>query len=45
MVYGLSYGEIDYLLAAIHVAGESTERRVDADVLLREVEPTTMKMP
>ena len=39
MVYGLSYGEIDYLLAAIHVAGESTERRVDADVLLREVEP------
>ena len=37
MVYGLSYGQIMYLLAAIHLAGGSTETQVDAAAVREEV--------
>jgi hypothetical protein len=37
MVYGLNYGQIMYLLAAIHLAGESTATQVDATAVREEV--------
>ena len=36
-MYGLNYGQILYLLAAIHLAGESTETQVDAAAVREEV--------
>jgi hypothetical protein len=37
MVYGLTYGQIMYLLAAIHLAGGSTATQVDAVAVREEV--------
>ena len=37
IVYGLSYEQLMYLLAAIHLAGGSTETQVDAAAVREEV--------
>lgn len=37
MVYGLNYSQIMYLLAASHLAGESTATQVDATAVREEV--------
>jgi hypothetical protein len=45
MVYQMSLAEIEYLLAAIYMAEESTERQVDVKALREEIEPYLANSP